>query len=175
MSCGHDNLTDDCVLSTLLSVAEAQERVEDDCRTGCQQAIDELNGRQKIKGFDTIPVLLTCNCNPFSGVGAHRSYSGERMFHLIRSFLFRVSEVDEGTGCAILELLKPVSFHGHDFEESSREEEREHHHEECFTSPFDEFLDKLNDAKKIIRTGICITVDLTNFTSVTCLPPINTN
>ncbi len=178
MSCGHDDLTNDCVCSTLRSVAEAQERVEDDCRSGCQQAIDELKGRLKNRGFDTIPVLLTCNCSPFSAVGANRSNSGTRMFNLVRSFLFRVSEVDCDTGCATLELLKPV-WHYDRHESSSEEtggEESSGNHRECNKdTAFDEFLEHLDKAKKIVRTGICITVDLDKFTSVTCLPPINTN
>lgn len=175
MSCGHDNFSNDCVSSTLKSVAEAQERVEDDCRSGCQQAIDELNGRIKLRGFDTIPVFLTCNCQPFSGVGAHRSRSDNKLFNLIRSFLFRVSDVDEETGCATLELLKPVR-HDHDHDDfSDGEREKHDHHKECFDTAFDEFLHELSKAKKVVRTGICVTVDLANFTSVSCLPPINTN
>ncbi|WP_050614348.1 CotY/CotZ family spore coat protein [Bacillus testis] len=172
MSCGHDKFTNDCVCSTLLSVAEAQEKVEDECRTGCQQAIDELNGRVKIRGFDTIPVLITCNCQPFSGVGALRSGYGEKMFNVIRSFLFRVNEVDENTCCATLELLKPVVGYHDDYE---REDSADHEYEDqYYPTAFDEFLAALNDSKKIVRTGICITLDLKAATSVTCLPPIHT-
>ncbi|MFS0782844.1 CotY/CotZ family spore coat protein [Bacillus sp. 1P06AnD] len=174
MSCGHDKFTNDCVCSTLVSVAEAQERVEDDCRSGCQQAIDELKGRVKIRGFDTIPVLITCNCQPFAGVGALRCGTDDKMFNVIRSFLFRVSEVDEDTCCATLELLKPIVAY-HDYEsDESEDESRGDHHDQQYPTAFDEFLAALNDAKKIVRTGICITLDLKAATSVTCLPPIHT-
>lgn len=172
MSCGHDDFTNDCVCSTLLAVAEAQEKVEEDCRSGCQQAIDELNGRMKIRGFDTIPVMLTCNCNPFSAVGAFRSNCGNKVFHVFKSFLFRVSEVDEETCCATLELLKPITF-DREHEESSSESSKHHHsHDGCGT-PFDKFLRDVEHAKKFARTGMCVTVDLKAFTSVTCFPPIN--
>lgn len=165
----HDNFSgdSDCIVSTLLSVAEAQEKVEDDCRSGCQQAIDELKGRSKARNFDTIPVLLTCNCSPFSAAGALRSKNGEDLFKVISSFLFRVNDVDEETGCAALELLLPVTNHEGKEEEFKKNRGR---HE----SAFGQFLEDLDNAKKIVRTGICVTVDLDNITSVSCLPPIHT-
>ncbi|MGM9923941.1 MAG: CotY/CotZ family spore coat protein [Bacillus sp. (in: firmicutes)] len=179
MSCGQNEYSNDCVCSTLLSVAEAQERVEEDCRTGCMQSIDELKGRLRIRSFDTIPVLISTECNPFSAAGALRSNSGERIFNVVRSFLFRVNYVDEDTCCATLELLRPVTLH-HYHDEDSRDEteddsrDHHHHHDQCDT-PYDEFLQALNNAKKIVRTGICVTVDLKTIASVTCLPPIHTN
>lgn len=175
MICGHDRNDNhdnfsgdsDCIVSTLLSVAEAQEKVEDDCRSGCQQAIDELKGRSKARNFDTIPVLLTCNCSPFSAAGALRSKNGEDLFKVISSFLFRVNDVDEETGCAALELLLPVTNHEGKEEEFKKNRGR---HE----SAFGQFLEDLDNAKKVVRTGICVTVDLDNITSVSCLPPIHT-
>lgn len=177
MSCGHDNFTNDCVASTLQTVAEAQERVEEDCRSGCRQAIDELKGHVKNRGFDTIPVLLTCGCNPFSAAGAVRSHSEDRLFKVVKSFLFRVSEVSESTGCATLELLKVIPDHTL-FDEMGGDLESRHPQpptKNCCDSDFDEFLsDELKHAKKIVRTGICVTVDLKRFTSVCCLPPVHT-
>ncbi|WP_042349468.1 CotY/CotZ family spore coat protein [Bacillus massiliigorillae] len=178
MSCGHNEFSNDCVCSTLISVAEAQERIEEDCRTGCMQSIDELKGRLKMRNFDTIPVLLSCNCNPFSAAGAVRSHCGEKMFNVVRSFLFRVNFVDEDTCCATLELLKPVKFHRHHDEshEMSHNDSSSHHdNSDCCETAYDEFLEALNCAKKIVRTGICVTVDLKAMTAATCLPPIHTN
>ncbi|WP_019240531.1 MULTISPECIES: CotY/CotZ family spore coat protein [Bacillus] len=175
MSCGHDNFTNDCVSSTLQSVAEAQERIEEDCRSGCRQAIEELNGQIRNRGFDTIPVLLTCGCNPFSAAGCIRSRQEDRLFKVVKSFLFRVSEVSSETGCATLELLKVIPDHTsfEDFD-GTLESNQAQSTSQC-ESEFDEFLaDELQRAKKIVRTGICVTVDLKAFTSVTCLPPIHT-
>ncbi len=192
MSCGHDNFdsSDNCVCSTLLAVAEAQDRVEDDCISGCRQAIDELNGRTKIKGFDTIPVLLTIKGRPFFAVGAvrNRNYPSDRLFDVEKSFLFRVSEVDGDTCCATLELLETRGSRGHknhsdDSDDSSSSSSSSSSRKSAFnsqvnrskTDDFEAFLDDLEDAKKIIRTGVCVTVDLKQFSSVSCLPPVNTN
>lgn len=177
MGCGHNEFTNDCVCSTLISVAEAQERVEEECRTGCMQSIDELKGHSKVRNFDTIPVLLSCNCNPFSAAGAVRNRCGDKLFNVVRSFLFRVNFVDEDTCCATLELLKPVSFHHHHDEsgDSSCNDSSCHECNDRCESAYDEFLEALNSAKKIVRTGICVTVDLKALTSATCLPPIHTN
>lgn len=189
MSCGHDNFnsSDNCVCSTLLAVAEAQDRVEDDCISGCRQAIDELHGRTKIKGFDTIPVLLTIKGRPFFAVGAvrKRNFQSDRLFDVEKSFLFRVSEVDGDTCCATLELLETRGSHGYknhssdDSDDSSSSSSRKtafnSQANRSKTDDFEAFLDDLEDARKIIRTGVCVTVDLKQFSSVSCLPPVNTN
>lgn len=185
MICGNNNSSNyesvnggNCIVSTLMSVAEAQEIVEEDCRSGCQQAIDELKGRLKARNFDTIPVLLTnIGGAPFSGVGALRSKCKDNLFNITRSFLFRVNDVDEETGCAALELLKPVSF-AYDTEEGTTgtvaEAGAEGRSRVRHDSAYDEFLEELSHAKKIVRTGICITVDLADISAVNCLPPIHT-
>ena len=180
MICGNNNSSNreasyggNCIVSTLISVAEAQEIVEEDCRSGCQQAIDELKGRLKARNFDTIPILLTnIGGAPFSGVGALRSKCKDNLFNLTRSFLFRVNDVDEETGCAALELLKPVSI-PYDEEEGAGAK-AEGNSRVRHDSAYDEFLEELCHAKKIVRTGICITVDLADISAVNCLPPIHT-
>ena len=178
MICGNNNSSTyennnggNCIVSTLMSVVEAQEIVEEDCRSGCQQAIDELRGRLRARSFDTIPVLLTnIGGAPFSGVGALRSKCKDTLFNITRSFLFRVNDVDEETGCAALELLKPVSVAYDSEEEGAAARTTRVQHD----TAFDQFLEELCNAKKIVRTGICITVDLEDIASVNCLPPIHT-
>ncbi|MBD3110162.1 hypothetical protein IEO70_17660 [Bacillus sp. AGMB 02131] len=189
MSCGSDKYSNDCVCSTLLAIADAQDKIEDDCHTGCRRSIEELKGRIKPKGFDTIPVLLTICGTPFSAVGAARHHSShERQFNIFKSFLFRVHDVNENSCCATLELLDPIRNH-FPCDESSSSNSRSSEfgpgeHESCSSSHFDfdeeccsefnKFLTKLENSKKIVRTGIFVTVDLKDFTSVACLPAVIT-
>jgi len=181
MSCGNDIYSEDCVCSTLAAIAEAQEKIEDDCQTGCRRSIEELKGFVKPKGFDTIPVLLTIDGRPFSAVGATRSHSRGENFNIFKSFLFRVSDVSSGTCCATLELLKPVKGHhwnessssSHKHESSSSSSSSKHDYSNCMD--FCDFLDLIENSDKIVRTGICVTVDLNDFTSVSCFPAIDTN
>ena len=179
MSCGNDLYSEDCVCSTLLAIAEAQEKIEEDCQTGCRRSIDELKGCVKPKGYDTIPILLTIEGRPFSAVGATRSKSKDHNFNIYQSFLFRVSDVSRGTCCATLELLKPVKGH-HCYESSSSSQNHEsssssfkHGHSDC--TDFCDFLDLIENSDKIVRTGICVTVDLNDFTSVSCFPAVHTD
>ncbi|WP_374722666.1 CotY/CotZ family spore coat protein [Peribacillus tepidiphilus] len=182
MGCGHDK-TKECVCDALRAVAEAQDRVDRDCDSSCNRAVKELVGRENRDNFDTIPLLLTCNCKPFEGVGARRSIFGKDLFNVERSFLFRVNKVDKNC-CATLELLEPIDFfhdsnsYGDESLESSDSSEFNEFHKQGkkdHQSDFEKFLKKLDNAKKIKRTGICITCDLNAFTSVSCLPPVETH
>ena len=179
MSCGSDIYSEDCVCSTLAAIAEAQEKIEDDCHTGCRRSIEELKGCVKPKGFDTIPVLLTIDGRPFSAVGATRSNSRDHKFNIFKSFLFRVNDVSSGTCCATLELLKPVKGHHDCYESSSSSHKHEssssYKHDNNNCTDFCDFLDALEDSDRIVRTGICVTVDLNDFTSVSCFPAVHTD
>lgn len=185
MSCGNDKHSDDCVCSTLLAIAEAQEKIEEDSHTGCKRSIEELKGRIKPKGFDTIPVLLTIDGHPFSAVGAVRTTKPDhRLFNIFKSFLFRVNTVNRSTCCATLELLKPANSHPHyqdssssssssqKFEESSSSSSSKHDYPMYFE--FNNFLSLLDRSDKIVRTGVYVTVDLKDFTSVSCFPAVLT-
>lgn len=195
MSCGSDKFSNDCVCSTLLAIADAQDKIEHDHHIGCRKSIEELKGHIKSRGFDTIPVLLTVCDTPFSAVGASRHSSHERHFNIFKSFLFRVHEVSENTCCATLELLDPVrKFSPCDESSSSSSSSSSScsdHHESSSSSSssssshfdfdrdrrseFNEFLRKLENSRKIVRTGIFVTVDLKDFTSVSCLPAVFTH
>jgi hypothetical protein len=181
MGCGHDRSTKECVCDALRAVAEAQDRVDRDCDSSCNRAVRELTGRENRDNFDTIPLLLTCNCKPFEGVGARRSRFGNDLFNVERSFLFRVNEVDKNC-CATLELLEPIDFSQDSFGDESSDSsdsrdfsEFHKHGKNDDKSDFDKFLKKLDKARRIRRTGVCITVDLNAFTSVSCLSPVKTH
>ncbi|WP_163102995.1 CotY/CotZ family spore coat protein [Peribacillus alkalitolerans] len=182
MGCGNHRISDsnDCIVDTLAAIADAQDRVDDrddKCRTSCDMSIDELVSptRSRRNPFDTIPVLLTVEGQPFEGVGARRDRNGCGIFDVVRSFLFRVNDVDEKNGCAQLELLElDPCDNGSDDDDDDRLGGRRWAIPVDIVTDFDRFLFRLDNAERVIRSGVCITVDLDDFTSVSCLPPVRT-
>lgn len=153
MGCGCDFQTNNCVTDTLLAIADAQNRVSgaDDCASGCNRAIDELIGDlTPANNLNTVPVLLTCKgtCNLFVGSGARRSNDGTLDIGV--AVAFRVADVDPETSCATLELLQlqPAG------------------------TTADELLESVGTGG-VARTGVCITADLDNFSTVSCMPAVN--
>ncbi|RFU69226.1 spore coat protein [Peribacillus saganii] len=171
MGCGHDKDTKNCVCDTLAAVAAAQDMVDNNngCDASCEIAIGELKG--EVLGattlFDTIPLLLTCGCEPFSATGALRNVmdnQNQPLYDVFQSFLFRVNEVDTDTCCATLELLSIENGNGGGGNQQNNAKFLE----------FEDFFKNLQRATTIVRTRICITVDLNCFCAVTCLPPVAT-
>ncbi|WP_210364544.1 CotY/CotZ family spore coat protein [Bacillus sp. REN3] len=158
MSCGKHNgggsSSDNCVCDVLREIARVQDMVEDECCvTSCERSIQALLGETANNNLDTIPIILYCKCDPFLGVGVGTATTGgNTTFDCIESFVFRVCSVDDDC-CAVLELLDT----GHDPNPSQ--------------GPCSQFQGnvKLTD---LTRTGVCITVDLSCFCAVTCLPAV---
>ncbi|PAV29173.1 spore coat protein [Virgibacillus profundi] len=149
MGCGKDFDTGNCVCDVLKEIADAQnDVVENCCDSSCDQSIQDLLGeRDDGNGLDTVPVLLYCkgNCAPFKGFGAHP----RRIRDVEASFYFRVKKVTDDC-CAVLELLR------------DRDDDKDNPH-----NPVEQHTGRLR------ATGICITVDLSCFCHVTCLPAID--
>lgn len=149
MGCGENYNTGSCVANVLRDIARAQtDVVENCCDTSCERAISDLLGETEVRnGLNTIPVLLYCSdgCKPFKGFGAHAKNIGKVM----GSYYFRVKSVDDNN-CAVLELLRDPNDGNM-----------------CPNGPCDQMT------KRLLTTGICITVDLNCFCHVTCLPAIS--
>ncbi|PLS16003.1 spore coat protein [Bacillus sp. M6-12] len=179
MGCGHDKDTKNCVCDTLAAVAAAQDMVDNNngCDASCEIAIGELKG--EVLGvttlFDTIPLLLTCGCEPFMATGALRAMNDNNhknnmaLYDVFQSFLFRVNEVDTDTCCATLELLDIDNGKG-----DGRGGQGGQGGGKNKFGDFENFIKDLQKADMIVRTRICITVDLNCFCAVTCLPPVAT-
>ncbi|HLR52753.1 MAG TPA: CotY/CotZ family spore coat protein [Candidatus Avamphibacillus sp.] len=152
--CGKDYATGNCVCDILKEIAEAQsDVVENCCDTSCEQSINDLLGETDVgSGLDTVPVILYCEdgCKPFKGFGAGHMEDGTPG-PIEASFIFRVKNVDENC-CATLELVR------------NEEEPCTYDH---LKDPADQGTDCL------YATGICITVDLSCFCHVTCLPAVS--
>ena len=147
----------ECVEEILEAILRAQKKVEDhhkDCLS-CKESIDDLLHEHKKPNKNTIPFILFCGCEPFKATGVTTLPGGpkDKKFACITSFIFRISDLKDQ--CAELELLafKPKK------DDSKK-----------FRSPCDQIdHEKVED---LVRTGICINVDLSCFCAVTCLPAV---
>ncbi|UOQ46948.1 spore coat protein [Gracilibacillus caseinilyticus] len=145
-----------CVLDVVLAIDEAQDNVVDNhCDISCSQSIRDLVSPATANGLDTVPfILYDKKGKPFKGYGAEvKSHGGPARFECFSSFIFRVNDVDEDTGCAVLELLV--------FDDD----------EHACGDPCEQ-LDN-EQVSDLERTGICITVDLNCFCAITCLPAVS--
>ncbi|WP_174612819.1 CotY/CotZ family spore coat protein [Virgibacillus ihumii] len=152
MGCGKDFDTGNCVCDILKEIVDAQnDVVENCCDTSCERSISDLLGEtDNGNGLDTVPLILYCKdgCKPFKGFGAcPTNGNGNGGGHVEASFFFRVKKVTDDC-CAVIELLRDDEAEG---------------------NPHDPFC---SDVEDLSATGICLTVDLSCFCHVTCLPAI---
>jgi len=156
MSCGSEYETQNCITDTLLAIVDAQDKVapcKKEDETGCDRAINELKGGHTKSDFNTIPIILQLKCSgePFKGQSGVREKGHPSKISIVCSTIFRVVDVDSENHCASLELLS----HSKSGSES--------------TSPFALCGEQIKD---LAGTNAFITVDLTSFASVSCLPPV---
>ncbi|RDU35595.1 hypothetical protein DRW41_17845 [Neobacillus piezotolerans] len=170
MSCGSEFFTSNCVCDTLLAIVEAQDKINpitDECEFGCSRAIQELVGGVNTSGADTIPVILICKstCSPFQAVGVRRdTHSHHTPFEVVCGCVFRVVDVDPETCCATLEILG-IKKEGGNTDFTLCEDAKHNSGFGC--------VENLNNAKALVRSGVCITVDLNCFCGVSCIFPQN--
>ncbi|RPF51152.1 CotY/CotZ family spore coat protein [Aquisalibacillus elongatus] len=169
-----DNYHDDfdcknnkCVCKTVRKIAEAQDEVagltDDNCDVSCKQSVrDLLSPTANGNGNDTVPFILYCKgtCHPFFGSSILQGTTGgggggRSVLRCFESPIFRVSKVKKNC-CAEIELLLPVSQGG--------------------STPGgggDTVCDFFpgNSIATLQRTGLCITVDLCDFSGIACLEP----
>lgn len=150
-----------CVEEVLEAILYAQNKVADeDCKTSCKQSIEDLLGEKKVKK-NTIPFLLYCGCEPFKGTGVttYSCHPRKEKVKCIHTYLFKIKDLNKD--CAVLELL----FFKSDLKDGDKSKHCHHKHDAC-TQLDDKDLDDL------VATGICITVDLSCFCGITCLPAV---
>ncbi|MFC4386877.1 CotY/CotZ family spore coat protein [Gracilibacillus marinus] len=149
--------SNDCVCDVVRAIADAQDAVVDQhCDVSCSQSIRNLVSPTTTNGYDTVPfILYGKTLKPFKASGvvvSNQGGSNNTKFECVESFIFRVNEVSDDC-CAVLELL---AFDGD-------------------SNACDEPCDQLDNEKveDLERTGICITVDLSCFCAITCLPAVS--
>jgi Spore coat protein Z len=150
-----------CVKEVLAAIHKAQKKAkhEDSCKTSCNSSLRELLGESKKPKKNSIPfILYTEEGVPFKATGVTTfTHSKQTKFACIDSFIFRIKDLDGK--CAVLELLtfKPSKCTKDPFKKS-------------ICSPCSQI--DCESVSDLIRTGICINVDLSCFCAVTCLPAV---
>jgi hypothetical protein len=153
-----------CVEDVLEAILRAQRKVSDDghCETSCHESINDLLGKKRKTTKNTVPFILYCGCEPFKGTGVltYSCHSNKKKkLKCIESFIFKVKGLKGD--CAVLELLTFKC-------------DLKYNSDPCncnsLCSPCCQIDGKCID--DLTRTGICITVDLSRFTTVTCLPAV---
>lgn len=149
MSCEKSKRRESCVTKIVKDIVVAQNDVvrKPSCKTGCAQSISDLLNQGDCHSHDmvkpdTVPVILYCKSTCEPFVGIGASDESHSL--LEKSKIFRVNEVTHDN-CAVVELLR-----------SACDGDDGHHKR----------VDKLEG------TGICITVDLSCFCHISCLPAI---
>ena len=157
---------ENCVEEVLEAILEAQKKVKEDhdcCKTSCKESIDELLHEKKPPKKNTIPFILYCGCEPFKGTGVttYSCHSKKKRFKCVESFIFKIKDLEKG--CAVLELLTFKTDHKHS--DSDGKHECKDLHSVC--SQIDHKC-----VSDLVETGICITVDLSCFCAISCLPAV---
>lgn len=169
MSCGkgshHHGATSNCVCDVVRAIAEAQnEVVENICDVSCERSIESLLDPAAANDLNTVPfILYGKDLNPFKAFGIdfqrNKNNNNAPKFECIESFVFRVKTVDEDC-CAVIELL---AFGDDGGGNNNKNKDGD--------NPCDQVDgQKLED---LVATGICITVDLSCFCAITCLPAVS--
>ena len=162
--------TDHCVCDIIKNIVDAQDKIgKNGCFSGCDKSIHQLqkSGNNTRPVHTTIPFILYCGetCEPFIGSGIFtipKGSHGKESFGCVESPIFRAKSFVKGSNCCVrLELLVPIP-------------------DGCKTSaapadtvstvcPFFPTDEPITDFQ---ASGICLTVNLENFSAITCLDPI---
>ncbi|WP_188631953.1 CotY/CotZ family spore coat protein [Lentibacillus kapialis] len=175
MSChkGRENVyskrrDDSCVCDIVRNIIKAQDEVADmSCHTSCDRSIHQLLSHRNDTGPQntTIPFILYCkgDCDPFVGSGVSRSSAyGKSFFECVETPIFRAKKFVHDKDCCVkLELLLPVS------ESCEVVKPYDKHGKVC------QFFSTDKPITDFVETGICLTVDLEDFTGITCLDPVS--
>jgi spore coat protein Z len=164
--CDHkDHHHDGCVEEVLEAILKAQRKAENDdkCDTSCKDSIKELLGESKKWTKNTIPFLLYCDCKPFKASGAttYLDHHKKKKFICVSTFIFRIKDIKHE--CAVLELLT--------FKSDKKCEKDKTCSDQDLCSPCCQIDHK--DVDDLVKTGICINVDLSCFCAVSCLPAVH--
>ena len=147
-----------CVEEVLEAILKAQRKVEKEHEkkcSSCDESFEELLEEPKKFNKNTIPFILYCGCEPFKAEGVAACPVGlkDKKFVCITTFVSKIRELKGN--CAELELLtfKPKR-------------------DRCgkIHSPCDQINHQYVD--DLMKTGICITVDLSCFCAISTLPAV---
>ncbi|HHW39034.1 MAG TPA: spore coat protein [Bacillales bacterium] len=176
MSCGkgnhhHGTTTSSCVCDVVRAIADAQnEVVENVCDVSCERSIESLLDPAAANDLNTVPFILYGNdLNPFKAFGIdflrNKNNINNPKFECIESFIFRAKTVDDDC-CAVIELLAFGTNQGGGANQGGGNKNAANENDPC--AQVDGQL-----LENLVPTGICITVDLSCFCAITCLPAVS--
>ncbi|MCP8616011.1 CotY/CotZ family spore coat protein [Salirhabdus salicampi] len=156
--------TGNCVCDVVRAIADAQDNVVDECDVSCRRSINNLVSPVNRNNLNTVPfILYGKELEPFRGFGVDlENDNGTTIFDCIDSFIFRVNSVDDDC-CATLELLT--------FDEDQPDAPGDQAGSDDAEDPCEQLEGE--DVRDLRRTGVCITVDLTCFCAISCLPAVD--
>lgn len=176
MSCGKGNHhtvdTSNCVCDVVRAIADAQnEVVENDCDVSCERSIESLLDPAAANDLNTVPfILYGKDLEPFKAFGIdfkrNKNNMNDPKFECIESFIFRVKTVDDDC-CAVLELLAFSNNNGDGGSSGGKGGGKDKDGDDPCNQIDGQQLEDL------VATGICITVDLSCFCAITCLPAVS--
>src|SRR5699024_2950505 len=167
--------TTQCVTDIVRKILNAQRKVlqagGEACLTSCDQSIKDLLASPGYRPtrHNTIPfILYSKNFNkPFFGSGFCIDENG--MFNCVESPVFRVKGFSKGSSnCAVLELLTPVVDNN---DGDGGGDSGLFQNENGVCGSVCEYFGT-QEFSNFEATGICITVDLSCFCGISCLPAI---
>ncbi|SEI02657.1 spore coat protein Z [Halobacillus karajensis] len=169
MSSCHSKGKGNCVREVLDEIIKAQDEVasrDNCCDVSCERSIRELlspTGNGNGNGPTIVPFILYCkDCKPFIGSSVVRRQLGMSpnfALECLESPIFKAKKfVDGKKDCVKLELLIPVTQGGSQPGPSGKR------NRVCDYFPG-------GSVRNLRSTGVCITVDLDCFCSITCLEP----
>ncbi|WLV25597.1 CotY/CotZ family spore coat protein [Aciduricibacillus chroicocephali] len=157
-----------CVCRTVRKIIEAQDKVtkrNKHCSTGCEKSIRDLlkTSRPSRNEATTIPFVLYCKgtCKPFiveTIEHASMKCFDQKWYRCVKSPFLKAKKIILGSKCcAVVEILLPCNANGMSLHNKGNE--------------LSEFLCEKSPFKTIRfrETGICMTVDLEDFTAIRCL------
>lgn len=164
---------DHCVCQQVRNIVAAQDKVAEQmncCKVSCEQSIKDLLRPDRVRpsGKNTIPFILYCkgSCKPFIAEAIeHATIDGfcEKWYKCLKSPFLKAKKFIPGSKCCVVvELLIPCNANGMPLHEKGDNLEDFC----CCETPFRTI--------HFCETGICLTLDLEEFSGIRCLAATRT-
>lgn len=147
-----------CVKTILEKILHIQNKSKQTSKNRCPTVCDAPLGGQALN--ITIPFILYCHCKPFKVEGVTTVFdhcSGKEKFVCFSTYILTIIQIK--SNCAVFELLK--FKHPHEPLANCGKIE---------ATPCHQL--HAENVEDLISTGVCVTMELENFTGIQCLPTI---
>ncbi|MFD2630497.1 CotY/CotZ family spore coat protein [Oceanobacillus kapialis] len=154
---------DDCVCDIVQNIVRAQKEVQEE---GWNYSIRQLKKKDSLDPqYSTIPFILYTkeDGSPFIGSGIFQApyHRNDTFFGCIESPVLRAKHFTKGSNCCVkVELLLPIA-NGCEIQPYSKDKHR-----------VSAYFPEDTPVTDFLATGLCLTLELKNFTGITCLDAI---